>query len=291
MGHKRTVSRRTFLQTGALAGAALTSGGISGCGKGSPKRRGRVVILGFDGVEPTIVDRMLAAGELPNLAGLRERGAYHRLHTTIPPQSPVAWSSFATCKNPGGHGIYDLFSRDPATYMPRERGVETTLAILAADGSVVKPPVSVSHRKGRSFWAVADGLGIRSKILNVPYAYPPDQLQHGLMICGLGVPDVRCTASSSFSISEEHQKVQVNRGVVQVPLRFEGNAARVSIPAVRNTSKETQPEMRTYAVMELAITANRAEEQITIEAQGKASTLHKGRWSGWIESTYKLTPE
>ncbi len=280
-----------FLQTGALAGAALTSGGISGCGKGAPKRRGRVVILGFDGVEPTIVDKMLAAGELPNLAGLRERGGYHRLNTTIPPQSPVAWSSFATCKNPGGHGIYDLLKCDPATYILGESYAETTGASLAADGSVVKPPVSISHCKSTSFWAVADGLGIRSKILNVPYAYPPDQLQHGRMICGLGVPDVRHTTSTSFSISEEHQKIQTESGVVQVPLRFEGDVAHVSIPGPRDISKEAEPNESFYFLMELKITANRTEEQITIETQGKACTLREGGWSAWIESTYKLTPE
>ncbi len=154
-----------------------------------------------------------------------------------------------------------------------------------------KLPVSISHRKGRSFWAVADGLGIRSKILNVPYAYPPDQLQHGLMICGLGVPDIRHTTSTSFSISEEHQKVQTESGVVRIPLRFEGNVAHVSIPGPRDTSKEPEPNESFYFLMELKITANRTEEQITIETQGKACTLRKGRWSAWIDSTYKLTPE
>ncbi len=34
----------------------------------------RVIVIGLDGLEPKIVEPMLAAGELPNLARLRERG-------------------------------------------------------------------------------------------------------------------------------------------------------------------------------------------------------------------------
>ncbi len=285
----RAISRRWFVIAGLSTGIALIIGGMSGCGGESPERRGRVVILGFDGVEPTIVDTMLAAGELPNLAGLRRQGSYHLLNTTIPPQSPVAWSSFATCKNPGGHGIYDFFNRDPATYIPGIGFGETTLASLAADGSVVKPPESISSRQGRSFWAVADEQGIRSKILNVPFAYPPDRLEHGLMICGLWVPDIRRTTSTSFSISEKHQGIQTDSGVVQVPLRFDGDVALVDIPGPTDPSKETETNERVFSFMEVKITADRTEDQIAIETGGKSFTLRKGEWSDWIESTYEQT--
>jgi predicted AlkP superfamily phosphohydrolase/phosphomutase len=64
-----------------------------------------------------IVESMLERGELPNLARIRNSGSYSRLKTTYPAQTPVAWSSFATGTNSGGHGIFDLISRDPATYL------------------------------------------------------------------------------------------------------------------------------------------------------------------------------
>ena len=38
--------------------------------------------------------------------------------TTTPAQTPVAWSTFATGTNPGGHGIFDFIRRDPRTYLP-----------------------------------------------------------------------------------------------------------------------------------------------------------------------------
>src|SRR5713101_2659518 len=78
----------------------------------------KVIVIGLDGFEPKIVERLLNTGELPNLARLREQGGYSRIHTTYPAQTPVAWSTFVTGVNPGGHGIFDFIRRDPDTYMP-----------------------------------------------------------------------------------------------------------------------------------------------------------------------------
>ena len=68
----------------------------------------KVIVIGLDGFEPKIVESMLARGELPNLMKLREQGGYSRLKTTASAQTPVAWSTFSTGTNPGGHGIFDF---------------------------------------------------------------------------------------------------------------------------------------------------------------------------------------
>ena len=78
----------------------------------------KVIVIGLDGLEPSIVEAMLGRGDLPNLARIRAMGSYSRLRTTYPAQTPVAWSSFVTGTNPGGHGIFDFVSRDPQTYQP-----------------------------------------------------------------------------------------------------------------------------------------------------------------------------
>jgi hypothetical protein len=78
----------------------------------------RVVILGLDGLEPSLTEEFLEEGILPNLAKLKELGSYRRLGTTCPPLSPVAWSSFTTGTNPGKHNIFDFISRDPSSYQP-----------------------------------------------------------------------------------------------------------------------------------------------------------------------------
>ncbi|MEK6643759.1 MAG: alkaline phosphatase family protein, partial [Planctomycetota bacterium] len=78
----------------------------------------RLVILGLDGMEPSLVDRYMAEGKMPNLKRLKEKGCYKLLGTTTPPLSPVAWSSFLTGCNPGKHNIFDFLTRDRRNYMP-----------------------------------------------------------------------------------------------------------------------------------------------------------------------------
>jgi len=55
----------------------------------------RVVILGFDGLDPELCQQYLAGGKLPNIARLRKKGCFKKLATTFPALSPVAWSTFA----------------------------------------------------------------------------------------------------------------------------------------------------------------------------------------------------
>jgi hypothetical protein len=79
----------------------------------------KVIVLGLDGLDPVIAERMMHEGKLPHLAALRERGCYQRLRTTFPALSPVAWSTFATGSNPAKHNIFDFLDRDLRTYLPQ----------------------------------------------------------------------------------------------------------------------------------------------------------------------------
>jgi len=85
------------------------------------RRRGSVkkaILLGFDGLDPAVTERLMAEGKLPNFSRLKEMGAYSRLRTTFPALSPVAWSTFATGVNPAKHNIFDFLNRDLRTYAP-----------------------------------------------------------------------------------------------------------------------------------------------------------------------------
>jgi predicted AlkP superfamily pyrophosphatase or phosphodiesterase len=80
----------------------------------SPQQK--LIVLGFDGVDPDLLKDWMAAGHLPNIQKLAARGTFQKLGTTNPPESPVAWASFATGLNPGKHGIFDFLMRNPDTY-------------------------------------------------------------------------------------------------------------------------------------------------------------------------------
>src|SRR6202020_549096 len=72
-----------------------------------------------DGLDPKLTERWMAEGKLPNLARLAAEGSYHRLRTTFPALSPVAWSTFATGVSPARHNIFDFLDRSLKTYLPQ----------------------------------------------------------------------------------------------------------------------------------------------------------------------------
>ena len=103
-----------------MLAVALATAVMGGCGaeqaRTPPARR--LVILGFDGVDPRLLSRWMEEGKLPHLRALGTQGDFRPLVSTNPPQSPVAWTSFATGTGPAHHGIFDFIERDPHTYLP-----------------------------------------------------------------------------------------------------------------------------------------------------------------------------
>jgi hypothetical protein len=65
----------------------------------------RVLVVGVDGAAWRLLDPLLAAGELPQLAALVARGATADLDTVEPVVSPVVWTSVATGRSPRAHGV------------------------------------------------------------------------------------------------------------------------------------------------------------------------------------------
>lgn len=82
---------------------------------GDTKPRGRVIVLGLDGMEPTVVDRMIDEGALPNFRRLRDQGASGLLRSSKPLLSPIIWTTLATGKTPDAHGIGHFVATNPQT--------------------------------------------------------------------------------------------------------------------------------------------------------------------------------
>ena len=106
----------------------------------------KTIVVGLDGLSPHTAEVMMTDGALPNLARLRASGGYARIRTTSPAQTPVAWSTFATGKNPGAHGIFDFLRRDPRHYQP-------DLGLSRYERrSRLLPPKAVNLRSGETLW-------------------------------------------------------------------------------------------------------------------------------------------
>src|SRR5689334_5803371 len=155
--------------------AALAAGG---CGRIPPVSR-KLIVLGVDGMDPGFLERHWSS--LPNLDRLRREGDFQRLGTTIPPQSPVAWSTFITGLDPGGHGIFDFVHRNPATMAPFSSLGETVGSKHKLNLGPYSLPLSAgvvrSFRQGKAFWQILADHNIHSTILLMPVNFPPVHCQ------------------------------------------------------------------------------------------------------------------
>ena len=66
----------------------------------------RVLMIGLDGAEPTLLEQGMDDGRLPHLRGLRAQGIYGRIASTAEQLNNSIWPSFLTGTPPGEHGGY-----------------------------------------------------------------------------------------------------------------------------------------------------------------------------------------
>ena len=156
----------------------------------------RVVILGLDGMDHGLTETMLDDGKLPHLAGLRDQGCFKPLGTTVPPLSPVAWSTFQTGVNPGKHNIFDFLTPDPRTYRAKLSSVEIRPPRRSIRLGKYRIPLGKADlrllRKSQPFWTILSKYGIFSCVQRVPITFPPEKLR-GVLLSAMCVPDLRGT--------------------------------------------------------------------------------------------------
>jgi predicted AlkP superfamily phosphohydrolase/phosphomutase len=237
----------------------------------------KAIVIGLDGLEPEITEAMLKAGELPNLARLREQGGYSRIRTTYPAQTPVAWSTFVTGTNPGGHGIFDFLSRDPKTYLP----------ILGLSRYEQKNPFvlpkAVNLRRGTPLWELLSNADFPSIVVRCPCTYPPDEIK-GHMLAGVGVPDLRGgLGTSTFYTTNLEATAGNSEKVLYVKMGSEG-AISTHLVGPRN------PKTRSDFMYDITLHLDRAARKLTLRSEGKPNALEirEGQWSDWLKVKFKV---
>ena len=270
--------------TAAPAGHGKTPGAIQTLRALRP-HKGRVLILGFDGVDPRWLDRWMQAGKLPTLSKLSAAHggrAYRPLRSTNPPQSPVAWTTFATGTEPGEHGIYDFIARGlGSAALPVLPKIATTSFEVQPAG----PPVARNLRTGEPFWQLLGNAGVRVVAIHVPYSFPPDPMRDGRMLSGLGVPDVRETNSTFTYAGTEVSEDQIAHppgGGAMVRLKLEAGVARFDL---EGPSVPGGDGARMKLGVELKPDAGAESAGLTID--GKNVALAVGKPSDWIELGFK----
>jgi len=125
----------------------------------------RVLVIGLDGATFDLIEAWRE--QLPTLNSLLENGVSGELRSTVMPLSPAAWTSFATGKNPGKHGIFD-FSHPDKNHDPT--------------------PNSSRDRKCEAIWNILSRHGKKVCVINVPGTYPPEHV-NGFMVSGFPTPE------------------------------------------------------------------------------------------------------
>jgi len=201
------MKRREFIKLTAAAFAAPYFFSKNLWAEGRANRK--VLVLGIDGLAPDTAFRMAMNGELPNIKKFLESGYLHKMNTTPPPQSPVAWSNFTTGNNPGKHGIYDFIHRYPETYTPYLSTSEKEPGGLYIKFGTWKIPLIpsriVNARKGKPFWSYLEENNIPSFIIKIPSNFPPSG-NTVRSLSGLGTPDIKGT-NGEFSLYTNIEKV------------------------------------------------------------------------------------
>ncbi len=246
----------------------------------------RCLIVGLDGMEPTLVEKFMAEGKLPNLSRLKESGSYARLSTTTPAISPVAWSSFMTGSHPAKHNIFDFLSRNPHTYLPAlssaQIGTPKRYLPLGKYRIPLSKPVIRGLRKSVPFWKILGDMGVFSTILRIPLTFPPEKFK-GHLISGMCAPDLKGSQGTFSFYTSESGKADVDEGGVIIPVAATGDRIETYISGPQNTLLKEEEEMR----MPMTIILDPGRKQAVIEVSGQKIRLPEKTFSDWIRITFR----
>jgi predicted AlkP superfamily phosphohydrolase/phosphomutase len=263
------------------------------------RRRGRAraqirrfIVVGLDGQDPRITDRLMAAGKLPNFKRLAEIGGYSRLRTVYPSLSPVAWSSFSTGTNPGMHNIFDFVERDKKTYLPKQASteigkLERTLKIGRWRIPLERPPLRLL-RKSKPFWTILGENDIWSTVLRVPITFPPDKF-YGAQLSAMMVPDLLGTLGTFL-----HYTTRPVSGAVEGGLRFplersgagDGATCRGVLQGPENSFREGNPPLE----LPIEIAVDRANGKARVSIGKDSVELAPRELSDWMTLTWNVAP-
>lgn len=301
------ITRRNFIQVAGASGLSSTFFLYGGCrplttqlGKHGRSGAGgkRVIVIGIDGMDPRLCERMMAAGELRNLAKMRDGGGFRHLGTSIPPQSPVAWANFITGAGPGVHGIFDFIHRDPKRQcFPFYSAAETVSGHTGWEVDEYRIPLTfwpfnhqptetILRRDGTPFWDYLDEAGVPSWIYDIPSNYPPSPSRYGNVHClsGMGVPDLLGTYGTYQHFSEKTIVRKQEGGGIREPLVFKDNTATAKLVGPDNTLlKKPAPTTASFQIHR-----HPGKPMARIELQGRTIVLKEGEWSDWCKVDFEL---
>ncbi len=246
--------------------------------------RGRipqVVVVGLDGFDPDRMQRLFTEGRLPHLQRLAETGTFSTLQTTLPPISPVAWSSFQTGVNPGKHNIFDFLNRDLRTYLPELSSVRTVSTAGKPWWKRFGPTVQML-RKSQPFWKILGQYGVFSTVIRVPITYPPEPF-FGLSLSAMCTPDLRGTQGTFTLFSTDPHANDAVTGGLRIPVEIRNQRIDTQLPGPAHPQGTDGQSLSAR----LTIKVDAARCVIHVRCGSEAFSLRPEQSTGWIPVTFR----
>lgn len=288
----------------SLAAALVLALALGAAVAADPARK--VLVLGVDGLDPTILQRYVDQGRMPNFKRLIAQGDFTPLETTMPPLSPIAWSTFITGMDPGGHGIYDFIHRKTHPFVPYssmattidpERIIKVGSRCLPArdllPGFMTEAPI-VNLRKGPAFWEYLEDNGVSTTLFRMPVNFPP-VAAGGHEFSGMGTPDIRGSLGEfSYFTDEPGTERKVTGGHIY-PVRVLDNKVTAALlgpkdpfdcnnfPSTRDPKAGPAADLK--AQLEVFIDPERPVARFQVG--DSEFILAEGEWSEWVRVEFE----
>ncbi len=250
----------------------------------------RVVVLGFDGMDPELCERFMKEGKLPHLAALRAKGTFMPLATTHPPISPVAWATFLTGVQPGKHNIYDFLARDKQNYLPylssaQIGGPKRQIKIGRYLIPLGKPQIKLL-RKATPFWHYLGEAGVFCNVIRVPITFPPEKFG-GVLLSGMCVPDIQGSQGTFSFHTTRIRSQESHQSGVMIPFERVNGHFRSHVPGP--DAPGAAPNSASLRIP-FTVKPDASGTSALIELDGLKMQLKTGEYSDWVELQYKAAP-
>jgi predicted AlkP superfamily phosphohydrolase/phosphomutase len=257
-------------------------------GAGSPLTK-KMLVLGFDGMDPGIVNRLMGQGQLPNMKRLGDKGVFTMMRSSIPPQSPVAWGSFISGADPGVFGIFDFIHRNPDNYTPmfsQSELLPSRMMVNIGQYQIpLKPGKVVLKREGRAFWDYMEDRGIPATVVKLPTNYPPSA-SHQRTLAGMGTPDILggYGTYSLYTSDENESQSDLSAATIYYAYIDEKNIMEGQIEGPKNDLLREGENV----VVPFKVYVDNRHKTARIDIQGKEILIAEKEYSDWVEIEFSL---
>jgi len=247
----------------------------------------KTVVLGLDGLDYSLINKFMDEGKLPNFTKLKDSGSFKPLASTVPPISPVAWSTFQTGSNPGKHNIFDFLTRDKKTYAAilSSTSIKGPLKYLSL--GKYRIPLGKADirllRKSIPFWKILGDNGVFSSIIRVPITFPPEKF-NGIQLSAMCAPDLRGTQGmfSYYSTGQQDGEEPTGGEYFKVEKKNDSISSVLVGPV--------DPMVEKVDALKCSFSVDTvSSEKVMLKIAGEAYDLKKGEYSDWIKVEFKAS--